>query len=81
MALRGQTVYNVYGVSNYTFGSKASKQEKDSSVPERLARLRSKWVVRCCNTTLGLIGVAAVCATCSPCTDDRPLCPLSHPQL
>jgi cleavage and polyadenylation specificity factor subunit 5 len=33
----------VYPISNYSFGSKAPKQEKDNSVPARLERLRQKY--------------------------------------
>lgn len=40
---RGTTVYNVYPVSNYTFGTKPNKPDKDSSIPERLNRLRANF--------------------------------------
>lgn len=42
MAARGTTVLNVYPVGNYTFGTKDAKVEKDSSVPEKLDRLKAK---------------------------------------
>eukprot|EP00899_Mesostigma_viride_P011375 jgi/Mesvir1/20238/Mv13476-RA.1 len=35
--------YNVYPLSNYTFGSKESRREKDSSVAARLARMKENY--------------------------------------
>ncbi|GIL72670.1 hypothetical protein Vretimale_4370 [Volvox reticuliferus] len=43
MATRGQPVFNVYPVGNYSFGTKAPKLEKDSNVNDRLARLKSNY--------------------------------------
>ncbi|KAG2449339.1 hypothetical protein HYH02_005494 [Chlamydomonas schloesseri] len=43
MATRGQPVYNVYPLANYTFGNKQPKLEKDGSVQDRLARLRNSY--------------------------------------
>jgi len=39
----GQTVYTVYPVSNYSFGNKASKAEKDATVQDRLLRLKRQY--------------------------------------
>lgn len=39
----GQTAYTLYPVSNYTFGTKGPKIEKDSSVADRLARMKFKY--------------------------------------
>ncbi len=41
-SLQGQTAYSVFPVTNYSFGAKAPKTEKDSHVGERLARMRAK---------------------------------------
>jgi hypothetical protein len=38
----GQTAYTVYPISNYTFGTKGAKHEKDKSVAERMERLKAK---------------------------------------
>lgn len=38
----GQTAYTVYPLSNYTFGTKNAKQERDRTVGERLERLKAK---------------------------------------
>jgi hypothetical protein len=35
-------VVNVYPLSSYTFGSKEAKMEKDTSVADRLARMKQK---------------------------------------
>lgn len=37
-------VVNLYPLENYTFGVKDAKMEKDSSVPERMARLRHNYM-------------------------------------
>lgn len=39
-------VVNVYPLSSYTFGSKEAKREKDTSVADRLARMKEKCVPR-----------------------------------
>jgi hypothetical protein len=41
-SLLGQAAVTVYPVGNYTFGSKASKAEKDRSVEDKMLRLRAK---------------------------------------
>lgn len=38
----GGKVINIYPLENYTFGIKDARMEKDSSVPERMARLKYK---------------------------------------
>lgn len=38
----GQTSYTLHPISNYTFGTKAPKVEKDTSVKERLDRMKHK---------------------------------------
>ena len=38
----GQTSYALHPISNYTFGTKAPKVEKDTSVKERLDRMKHK---------------------------------------
>ncbi|EFJ49120.1 hypothetical protein VOLCADRAFT_59795 [Volvox carteri f. nagariensis] len=43
MSSRGQPVFNVYPVGNYSFGTKAPKLEKDSNVNERLSRLKANY--------------------------------------
>ena len=40
-----QSSVTIYPVSNYSFGTKAPKFEKDSSVVQRMERLREKWVL------------------------------------
>ncbi|MEW5318140.1 MAG: hypothetical protein WDW38_009386 [Sanguina aurantia] len=39
----GQSAVTVYPVTNYSFGSKPHKQEKDHNVAERMARLKSNY--------------------------------------
>lgn len=39
----GQTAYTVYPTSNYNFGTKPAKLEKDASVSDRLNRMRNKY--------------------------------------
>jgi len=39
----GQTSYALHPISNYTFGTKAPKVEKDTSVKERLDRMKHKY--------------------------------------
>ncbi|GMH40677.1 hypothetical protein BSKO_08581 [Bryopsis sp. KO-2023] len=39
----GQTAYTLFPITNYTFGTKAPKVEKDTSVKERLERMRQKY--------------------------------------
>ena len=39
------TVVNTYPLSSYTFGTKEPKIEKDSSVADRLARMKLKYLV------------------------------------
>ncbi|EHA8592312.1 putative Pre-mRNA cleavage factor Im 25 kDa subunit 2 [Cocos nucifera] len=36
-------VVNTYPLSSYTFGTKEPKMEKDTSVADRLARMKVKW--------------------------------------
>lgn len=36
------SVVNMYPLSNYTFGTKEAKMEKDTSVADRLARMKVK---------------------------------------
>jgi cleavage and polyadenylation specificity factor subunit 5 len=36
------SVVNVYPLANYTFGTKEPKMEKDTSVADRLARMKVK---------------------------------------
>lgn len=38
------TVVNTYPLSSYTFGTKEPKIEKDSSVADRLARMKLKYL-------------------------------------
>jgi Nucleotide hydrolase len=40
----GSQAVNVYPLSNYTFGTKEPKMEKDTSVADRLARMKVKYV-------------------------------------
>ena len=42
MAAHGQTAITLYSVSNYNFGTKEAKVEKDVSVQDRLLRMQSK---------------------------------------
>jgi hypothetical protein len=37
-------VVNVYPLSSYTFGSKEAKMEKDTSVADRLARMKQNYM-------------------------------------
>lgn len=37
-------VVNTYPLSSYTFGTKEPKMEKDTSVADRLARMKLKYV-------------------------------------
>jgi hypothetical protein len=39
-----QAMLQVHPVSNYTFGTKAFKQEKDTSVQQRMERIKDKQV-------------------------------------
>eukprot|EP00803_Ostreobium_quekettii_P010418 evm.model.scf_2415.1 EVM.evm.TU.scf_2415.1 scf_2415:6628-8717(+) len=39
----GQTAYTLFPISNYTFGTKSPKVEKDTSVAGRLSRMRHKY--------------------------------------
>ena len=39
-------VVNTYPLSSYTFGTKEPKMEKDTSVADRLARMKVKYVFR-----------------------------------
>ena len=39
----GSRAIHVYPVSNYTFGSKASKPDKDATVAEAMIRLKDKY--------------------------------------
>jgi hypothetical protein len=36
------SVLTVYEASNYTFGAKAPKQEKDHTIGDKLARMKAK---------------------------------------
>lgn len=40
----GQTAFSVFPVSNYKFGTKAPKPERDSNAQERLNRIKNKCV-------------------------------------
>ena len=42
MAAHGQTAITLYSVSNYNFGTKEAKVEKDVSVQDRLLRMQRK---------------------------------------
>jgi len=42
--LPGQSSLNIYPIGNYSFGTKAPKFEKDSSVIQRMERLKETWV-------------------------------------
>ena len=39
------SVVNTYPLSSYTFGTKEPKMEKDTSVADRLARMKVKYVL------------------------------------
>jgi hypothetical protein len=41
---QGQTAYTLFPLSNYSFNSKPPKHEKDSSVGDRLQRMKTKCV-------------------------------------
>lgn len=42
-AIAGQAAYTVYPLTNYSFGSKERKPEKDSHADQKMARLRSSY--------------------------------------
>jgi cleavage and polyadenylation specificity factor subunit 5 len=42
MVSSSSSVVNVYPLANYTFGTKEPKMEKDTSVADRLARMKVK---------------------------------------
>jgi cleavage and polyadenylation specificity factor subunit 5 len=42
MVSSSSPVVNVYPLANYTFGTKEPKMEKDTSVADRLARMKVK---------------------------------------
>ena len=56
MAAPGQPVLSVYPVTNYSFGRKEAKYEKDSNVAARMERLKDKCAQRACGGPGGLDG-------------------------